>query len=294
VDPALKQRLLDRLAAIADLEVAAGVSASRGLPPSEPLASAAAADLERVRAIAQEERGRLGVGDRAPVSDPVALLEGIDVRVIPFQLAPQDGHLVSGFSAFSAVVGAGIFVNNHSEVPIEHQIFSLFHEYAHLVFHRQMYREPGAGYRSRGRHASPEERIATAFAGAFLVPEPALRQQAGALSRITPTDVLRLKRLFRVSFSGMLTCLGQAGLLSKSDNGRLWAICKRRGWDKDEPEPLQEPPSYGRRTEALAWAAWERGEASVPFLEAVLDKDRKALRDLIADWEQDAEVDAVL
>lgn len=293
VDPALKQHLLDRLAALADLEVAAGLDVSHGLPPTEPLSKAGQRELTIVRSVAQEERGRLGVGDRAPVSDPVALLESIDVRVIPFQLAPQEGNLLSGFSAFSESLGAGIFVNTHPSLSIEHQIFCVLHEYAHLIFHRSLYREPGEHYRTRGKNASPAEKIANTFAGAFLVPAVALRQHAGPLSRINPTDVIRLKRLFRVSFTGMLTRLCQEGYLDKASNGRLWSICKARGWDKQEPEPLSEPPAYGRRTEALARAAWERGEVSLPFLQEVLGQDRKAVRDLVSDWEQDTQLDAV-
>ena len=293
VDPALKQRLLDRLAAIADLEIAAGLDASHGLPPTEPLSKAGQRELNIVRSVAQEERGRLGVGDRAPVSDPVALLESIDVRVIAFELEPQDDNVLSGFSAFSESLGAGIFVNAHPSLSIEHQIFCVAHEYAHLIFHRDVYREPGEGYRTRGRSASPAEKIANTFAGTFLVPDAALRQHAGPLERINPTDVMRLKRLFRVSFTGMLTRLYQGGYLDKATNGRLWSICKARGWDKQEPEPLAEAPAYGRRTEALARAAWERGEASLSFLGELLGKDRKAMRDLVSDWEQDAQVDAV-
>jgi Zn-dependent peptidase ImmA (M78 family)/transcriptional regulator with XRE-family HTH domain len=293
VDPALKQRLLDRLSAIADLEIAAGLNINHGLPPTEPLSKAGQRELNIVRSVAQEERGRLGVGDRAPVSDPVALLESIDVRVIPFELAPQDGNLLSGFSAFSESLGAGIFANTHPSLSIEHQIFCVLHEYAHLIFHRNVYREPGGSYRTRGKGASPEEKIANTFAGTFLVPDAALRQHAGPLGRISPTDVIRLKRLFRVSFTGMLTRLYQEGYLNKADNGRLWSICKARGWDKDEPERLQEPPAYGRRTEALARTAWEQGEASMSFLGEVLGRDRKAMRDLISDWEKDIQVDAV-
>jgi Zn-dependent peptidase ImmA (M78 family)/transcriptional regulator with XRE-family HTH domain len=294
VAPALKQRLLDRLAAIADLETAAGVDAGCGLPPTEPLAKAGPRELNIARSVALEERGRLGVGDRAPVSDPVALLESIDVRVIPFELEPRDGDLVSGFSAFSESLGAGIFINTHPSLSIEHQTFCVLHEYAHLIFHRGVYREPGEGYRTRGKGASPEEKLANTFAGVFLVPDAGLRQHAGRLERITPTDVIRLKRLFRVSFTGMLTRLHQEGYLDKTSNSLLWSICKARGWDKQEPEPLKEPPAYGRRTEALARVAWERGEASLAFLGEVLDRDRKAIRDLVSDWEKDAQVDAIL
>jgi len=293
LDPALQQRLLDRLGAIADLEVAAGSKVGHGLPPTEPLTEAGQRELEIVRSVALEERGRLGIGDRAPVSDPVALLESIDVRVIPFECEPRDGKLLSGFSAFSPRLGSAIFVNVHPSLSIEHQIFCVLHEYAHLIFHREVYRGPGEGYRTRGKGASPEEKIANTFAGAFLVPDAALRQHVGSLGQISATDVIRLKRLFKVSFTGMLTRLYQAGYLTKSDNNRLWGICRARGWDKEEPARLLEPPAYGSRTEALARKAWERGEASLSFLGEVLAKDRKAMRDLVADWESDSQVDAV-
>ncbi len=295
VDLALKQRLLDQLAAVADLEIAAGLDTDRshGLPPTEPLSKAGPRELLIAQVVAQEERGRLGVGDRAPVSDPVALLESIDVRVIPFESEPLADNLLSGFSAFSRLLGAGIFVNIHPSLSIEHQIFCVMHEYAHLIFHRDIYREPGEPYRTRGKDASPKEKIANTFAGTFLVPDAALRQHAGPLERISPTDVMRLKRLFRVSFTGMLTRLHQVGFLTKADHDRLRGIAGHRGWDKQEPEPLREPPAYGRRTEALARAAWERGQASLPFLGEVLGKDRKAMRDLISDWEQDTQVDAL-
>ncbi len=293
VAPALKQRLLDRLAAIADLETAAGLGSGCGLPPTEPLCKAGLRELDIARAVALEERGRLGVGDRAPLSDPVALLESIDVRVIPFELEPQDGKLLSGFSAFSESLGAGIFVNTHPSLSIEHQTFCVLHEYAHLIFHRGVYREPGEGYRTRGKGASPEEKLANTFAGTFLVPDAALRQHVGRLERITPTDVIRLKRLFRVSFTGMLTRLSQAGHLDKAASNRLWSICKARGWDKQEPDPIVEPLAYGRRTEALARVAWERDEASLSFLGEVLGRDRKAIGDLVSDWERDAPVNAL-
>jgi len=292
VDAGLKQRLLDRLAAIADLEVAAGQDAGPGLPPTEPITKAGKRELEIVRAVAQEERGRLGVGDRGPVSDPVALLESIDVRVIPFEAEPGDGGLLSGFSAFSAALGAGIFVNVHPSLSVEHQLFSVLHEYAHLIFHRAVYRGPGEGYRSRGSAASPEEKIANTFAGAFLVPAAALRQHAAPLGRVSPTDVMRLKRIFRVSYTCMLSRLNQEGYLSRADNGRLWAICKARGWDRQEPSPLQERPAYGWRCKGLARRAWERDEASMGFLQQVLDQDRQGLKALIDDWEKDARVDA--
>lgn len=295
LDARLKNRLLDKLTTLADLEVAAGVKAGHGLPPSEPLHKAGSAELAVVKQFADRERGRLGIGPAAPVADIVDLLEGIEIRIIPFELAPADieGGLLSGFSAFSENLGAGIFVNTHPSISVERQIFSITHEYAYLIFHRQGYRMPAELYKTRGKNTSPEEKIANFFAGNFLVPEAALRRNIFPDQPLNVTDVLRLKRLFRVSFATMVTRLAQEKLINKKNENILWAVWNRRGWKTQEPEPIQQELGCGRRTLVLARHAFERKEASLSFIGDLLDMPRKNLADLIKTWEEEAHLDAV-
>ena len=292
--PGLRNRLLDKLAAIVDLEAAAGLGMQHGLPPTEPLEKAGERELSIVQDVAQEERGRLGLGPVAAFSDPVAVLESLDIRVIPFDLAPgEDGEILSGFSAYSESLGAGIFINTHACLSIEHQIFSLMHEYAHLIFHRQTYQAPSAPYRTRGRATSPLEKIANAFAGHMLAPPGGLRRFVGTLGAVTLTDIFEIKRIYRVSFAAVLTRLQQDGFIGRKEAGRFWGIWKKRGWQTEEPQPLTEELCFYRRTLRLARRAFERGEVTQDFLADVLDLSRKELAVHLRQWEEDAQADAV-
>jgi Zn-dependent peptidase ImmA (M78 family)/transcriptional regulator with XRE-family HTH domain len=292
--PNMQNRLLDRLAAIADLEAAAGLGIQHGLPPTEPLEKAGERELAIVQDVAQEERGRLGLGPVAPFSDPVAVLESLDIRVIPFVLAPgENNEILSGFSAFSESLGAGIFINTHPQLSIEHQVFSLIHEYAHLIFHRRSYQSPSAPYRTRERGTSPAEKIANTFAGHMLVPPAGLRRFVGSLGAVTLTDIFEIKRIYRVSFAAVLTRLQEEGLISRDVTGTFWGIWKKRGWQTEEPEPVREPLCFYRRTVRLAHRAFERGEVTQDFLADVLDLGRKDVAALLRRWEEEALIDAI-
>jgi len=294
LEPGLRNRLLDRLTAIADLEAAAGLGQQHGLPPTEPLEKAGERELAIVQDVAQEERGRLGLGQVATFFDPVAVLESLDIRVIPFELPPApNGKILSGFSAFSDSLGAGIFINAHANLSVEHKNFSLAHEYAHLIFHRRAYREASAPYRTRGRGTSPEEKVANAFAGYLLVPTLGLRRFVGSLGVVTLTDIFEIKRIYRVSFAAVLTRLQQEGLVNKKLAGRFWAIWKVRDWQTQEPEAIEQGLCFHRRTERLARRAFERGEVTQDFLVDVLDLKRKEVATRLRQWEEDALIDAV-
>ena len=47
---------------------------------------------------------------------------------------------VSGVSAIDDRNGCFIFVNCHSSISIERQIFTIAHEYGHIIMHRPLYR----------------------------------------------------------------------------------------------------------------------------------------------------------
>jgi len=294
LESGLRNHLLDKLAAIVDLETAAGLGMQHGLPPTEPLVKAGERELAIVQDVAQEERGRLGLGSVAAFSDPVAVLESLDIRVIPFELAPgENNEVLSGFSAYSESLGAGIFINTHARLSTEHQVFSLMHEYAHLIFHRQAYQESSVSYRTRGHATSPVEKIANTFAGHILVPPGGLRRFVGSLGIVTLTDIFEIKRIYRVSFATALIRLQQDGFINKKVAGGFWSVWHRRGWKTEEPQPLGEGLYFYRRTLRLARRAFERGEVTQGFLADVLGLSRKELAAHLRQWEEDARIDAI-
>lgn len=296
LDNKLRNELINKLKNIYAVEEAADARQPEDLPNSIPIFSARDEDLVRVEDKAAEERRRLGIGDATCVGDIVALLESFDIRVIPFSHQAEEG-MVSGFSAFSARYGTAIYVNNHPSVSIERQIFSICHEYAHIIFHRDDYAGPAKTYKTRGRLVSPEEKVANHFAACFLIPEHALRKQflmQGGGWAYEET-VLRLKSIYRVSFACMVDRLSKCRLITPKNSAWLWAVTQREGWNKFEPSPITEDLSYKSRLKVLSRKAWEAGAASESFLSELLELNRKELSVLLNKWyaEQEAGKDAV-
>ena len=85
--------------------------------------------------VASSERQRLGIGPLDPIENLFKLLDEQGVRIFRYAL---EGHDVWGVSAYSNKFGACVFINASNTV--ERQIFSLAHEYGHLVMHRRMYK----------------------------------------------------------------------------------------------------------------------------------------------------------
>lgn len=298
LDNKLRTVLIEKLRNINAIEEAAEATLPEDLPNSIPIFTDKAEDLQRVEDKAMEERNRLGIGNSTCVGDIVALLEASDIRVIPFSHEASDDSsgMVSGFSAFSKKYGTAIYVNNHDSISIERQIFSICHEYAHLIFHREDYNGPSKSYRTRGKSVSPEEKVANYFAACFLVPETALRKQfklQGGGWAYEET-VLRLKSIFRVSAVCIVDRLYKCKLINQKNSNYLWATASRKGWKRYEPNPITEPLSYKGRLTVLARKAWESGAASESFISELLELNRKDLSLLLEEWyaEQEAGEDA--
>ena len=293
LDAGLRNELVEKLKNINAIEQAADASVPEDLPNSIPLFTATDEDLRRVEDKAMEERFRLGIGNATCVGDIIAALEASDIRVIPFDRETGcDGKgAVYGFSAFSSNYGTAIYVNSNKAISVERQIFSLCHEYAHLIFHRDEYDGPAVQYKTKGRGTSPEEKIANHFAACFLVPESALRKQfvMQGGGRAFEQTVLRLKSIFRVSATCLIDRLYKCRLISQDNSKYLWATANRKGWLKNEPEPIQERLNYKGRLTVLSRKAWEAGAASEIFIAELLELDRKQLSYLLSEWYDEQE-----
>lgn len=287
LDAKLQNSLVEKLKNISAIEEAASANQLEDLPNSMPLFSATDADLSIVEDKALSERSRLGIGSATCVGDIVSILESADIRIIPFEKKPaEDNKFISGFSAFSDKYGTAIYVNAHESISIERQIFSICHEYAHLIFHRDEYDGPGKKYKTSGRSVSPEEKIANHFAGSFLVPPSALRKQFMLLGGAWAYEetIMRLKGVFKVSATCIIERLSKNKLITAKNSQILWAIANKKGWKIAEPNPIQESLGYDRRLLVLSRKAWEEGSASESFIGDLLGLDRKKLSELINEW----------
>ena len=143
----------------------------------------------------------------------------------------------SGFSLFDDDFPI-IYVNN-SNAKVR-QIFTLFHELAHLLFHTS-----GVDNDSAFRYFLPKEYAqiemrCNAFAGAFLIPDDAfdrvLRLEANRVS-----ETQRLSRMFCVSREVILRKLRNRQLISKHEYGETLAA-----WRDDARPKTQGGGNYYR------------------------------------------------
>jgi Zn-dependent peptidase ImmA (M78 family)/transcriptional regulator with XRE-family HTH domain len=187
--------------------------------------------LQYADQVARSERERLGLGQLDPIQNIFRLLDEQGVRILRRVV---EGNEIFGISAYSRQYGLCILINKAN--TIERQIFSLAHEYGHLLMHRLMYSStaPCAGLDKE----SESELMANRFAATFLVPEPALwdvfRRDIGE-KMVGLEDVVFLKQYFHVSGDMMLRRLHDLQLISEAEHQRLLdEVNQRRGDTKKE------------------------------------------------------------
>jgi len=237
VAPAATQRSFERFCkAYRELEEIVGVQDALLAPPEYSyFAEVHSKSQQFASQVAASERERLGVGQRDPIENIFKLLDEQGVRI--FRQEMPD-HEVYGLSAFSPRYGLCVFVNQAN--TLERQVFSLAHEYGHLLMHRSFYkaRTPFAGL-----HKDHEiEEMAHIFAANLLVPELGLREvflRDVGEKMVGLEDIVFLKHYFRVSIDMMLCRLRDLRLISDAEyNQLLEEVNKRRGDETKELAPM--------------------------------------------------------
>jgi Zn-dependent peptidase ImmA (M78 family) len=132
--------------------------------------------------------------------------------------------------AFSLSKPPPFIVLNQSDF-VRSRVFSLWHEYAHVLLGTGAICMPGSGRRAMEQGAAVEV-FCNRFAGAFLVPADALRTDPLAIqivkAKSVPEDSVldRLARRFHVSWAVIWYRLHQLGLVSQSVFTSKW-----QDWD---------------------------------------------------------------
>jgi len=270
-----------------ELEEIVGV-ADTILPPPEyqflPLFQSR--PLHFAEQVALSERERLGLGQLDPIPNIFKLLDTNGVRVFAL---PIEQNGVFGLSAFSPHFGPCVVVNNTNTT--ERCVFTLAHEYGHLLMHRNLYvnRDP-----AKERNSEIEE-MANTFAGHFLVPEAGLRDTYAKSVGTKDTraeDVIFLKHHFRVSFKVMARRLKDTKLISENSHAEL--LAKAKTWeqdDKKEPAPLLidliKSWQGGCRFMHLARKAVIEGMISLGKLAELIGQNILETRNLVQSWRKE-------
>ena len=130
-----------------------------------------------------------------------------------------------------------IVVNN--QFSLERRRLTLAHELAHRLIDTDSLSD------------KDEEKAATLFAGAFLMPREHLLREVGKhRSALGYKEIIDLKRLYRVSGAALLMRLRQLDVISEST--LIYAFQTiARGWRTQEPEEL-EPRGHARAARTCA------------------------------------------
>ena len=243
--------------------------------------------------VAERERGKLGVSIKdqfkfRSVYDAFnkwrVALENYNIAVLQEQMAPEE---VRGFSLLDHLVPTIVISRSDS---IRARIFTLFHEYAHLLL--------GTEGICRPDEASPDnadeeevEKFCNHFAGAFLVPKQALRadENASLIARVHDLDNSILNQIaarFKVSNQVILRRLLICQLISKKQyQDKLREV---QSQVKRAEHPFKMPASKrcisekGRLFVSLALEAKERDLITYSDLADYLSIDLKHLDKLEA------------
>jgi Zn-dependent peptidase ImmA (M78 family) len=153
------------------------------------------------------------------------------------------------------------------------QLFSLAHEYAHFIFHKEQL----GIISSKEEEHTLDERLANYFASNFLMPEEAIndifniriknRKDAEA------EDIIYISDYFGVSFKAMVYRLNSLKLISNEKRDQLiaetWVTAVRKSMGISEPERgrFKFPPLYFH----LCMKAYQQGKISTAKLADFLE-----------------------
>lgn len=233
-----------------------------GLQPGFELPAALnrrAASLEEVEAVAQGLRQAWGLGFDA-IEDLLEVLEQHGVKV----------GLVDADASFDACTfwadDSTPVIAVNRQAPGDRQRFDLARELGHVVL------DPAGGL--------DPEKAAHRFAAAFLVPEPAARQELGERRRtLNPYELHLLKHKYGLSMQGWIYRARDLGILSEARCAALFREFGRRGWRRQEPGdgvPSEEP----KRLERLVVRALAEGLISPGRADELLGEPLDLLMDL--------------
>ena len=184
---------------------------------------------------AGDARKAAGLVPDEPVRDICGLLEENGVKILLLE-TKRDSFF--GLSVGEGDGGPAVVVNTWDRISVERWIFTAAHELGHLLLHPSEYQ------RDATELPAEAEREADAFASEFLMTEAAFETEWDATrGHSLLIRVLKVKRIFRVSYKTVLHRLVESG----RETSNVWRAFQgqHRGYfgktlrSTEEPEALQ-------------------------------------------------------
>jgi len=256
---------------------------------------------ERPMRVAEQARQLLGLNPSESIRDISGLLESSGIKVYPMT-STSEGFF--GLSIAASDGGPAIVVNIWDRISVERWIFSAAHELGHLLLHLDTYDV------DESFEEEVQEKEANTFASYFLMPDKAFRSEWAETYGLPYVDrVLKVKRIFQVSYKTVLFRLATSSELGDSAWGKFYVQYKQRYGRAlgrtDEPDALppdsfqasfpevlrsREPDSLSSyafiedRLSRLVRVAIESDEVSLSRGAEILRLNLEAMRERVASW----------
>jgi Zn-dependent peptidase ImmA (M78 family) len=188
-----------------------------------------------------------------------------------------------GASSFSSELGSYIIINNSERIPEERKIFSLIHEYGHLLFHSDQYSNSQYNAFYINGKSDMNEKIANKFAGHFLMPKNLVDSYIESRKNIDP---LEMKKHFKVSIQTLYVMLHEYGIISKETYADFWKQITIHGFKMEEPAPLEKIDIQEKNTKLVNKIKdlYFSEDISANKISEVLGIDTIETRKLLKEW----------
>jgi Zn-dependent peptidase ImmA (M78 family)/transcriptional regulator with XRE-family HTH domain len=185
-----------------------------------------AESTQEIESAAQACRQFWNLGENAPISSMVRLVENAGVLVVRLQENSRD---VDAFSRFGSTA---VIVLNDDKKSASRSRFDVAHELGHLVIHRG---------KQTGDPAS--EGQANRFASALLLPRDGFYRAFRQVPGFSWPHLFEMKRRWKVSVAAIVRRAYDLDLLLASDYRRAYKYIHAKGWHLGEPHepPIEEP-----------------------------------------------------
>lgn len=234
--------------------------------------------------MAKMARKALGLEPEDAINDICGLLESKAGIKIKFFVSDLDK--CNGLSLFDKEDNPAIGVNISNNISVERQMFTLAHELAHLLLHKNSYKS------KEDDENEEQEKQANEFASYFLMPREAFLkswEENKGLRWIE--NVLHTKRIYKVSYRTILQRFIDEGWISdKKYLYQKFNIDYRNIYRRDlrnhrEPNPLDRIDFLEDRLSLLVRKAFEREQISFSRAAEVLRLNTEDMRDRVNSWE---------
>ena len=197
--------------------------------------------IEEILAIADEQRLILALNDIVSIA-LIPALEKKGIRVVFLDFECSD---ISGASVCSDTYGCFIFVNSNEAITIERQLYTVAHEYGHILLHRSLYNSEYVDI-SNKYYTDYLDHMANKFASRLVLP-PALYYKytselskgANDLKLILPV-AMQIKQQVRLSLQSVMLNLRDNGYITKAVVDEYYDLLDALGARSVEPAPIKD------------------------------------------------------